>query len=157
VVSADSAGLVAAASVDGAPHIAPLALPPRIVLFDGVCGLCQKTVRWLIDHDPDRAFWFAPLQGETAAALRRQHPEIPTEIHTVVFVEEGRVFLRSKVFLYAARHLPRPWRWAYHFRWLPAWPLDLAYRLVARLRYRIWGTVDECRLPTAEDRARLLP
>lgn len=132
-------------------------LPHYIVLYDGVCGLCNHVVQWLLVKDRDRRLYFAPLQGETAAYLRSIHPEIPGELDSVVYIEPGRVHLRSKVFLYAARHLGRPWRWAYWFRWLPAFPLDLLYRLVARIRYRVWGKYDTCRLPTTEDRARLLP
>jgi predicted DCC family thiol-disulfide oxidoreductase YuxK len=132
-------------------------LPPRIVLYDGVCGLCNRSVQWLLRRDRGRALWFAPLQGETAAMLRARHPEIPTALETVVYVDEGRVHLRSQAFLHAARHLGRPWRWAHGLRWLPAFPLDLLYRVIARIRYRVWGKYESCRLPDAGDRARLLP
>jgi predicted DCC family thiol-disulfide oxidoreductase YuxK len=132
-------------------------LPPRIVLYDGVCGLCNRTVAWLLRRDRERKLWFAPLQGETAARLRARHPEIPTTLESVVYVEEGRVHLRSKAFLHAARHLDRPWRWAACFRRLPAFPLDLIYRLIARIRYRVWGKYDTCRLPDSNERERLLP
>jgi predicted DCC family thiol-disulfide oxidoreductase YuxK len=132
------------------------ALPSPIVLYDGVCGLCGKTVRWLMKRDRGR-FWYAPLQGETADRLRALHPRIPTELDSVVLVEDGHVYLRSKVFLHAARHLTRPWRWAYPFRWFPAFLLDPFYWLVAKLRYRLFGKYDACRLPTADERARFLP
>lgn len=133
------------------------AIPDHVVLYDGVCGLCSKTVRWLMKRDVRGALWFAPLQGDTAAALRQRHPEIPQELETVVYVSEGRVFMRSKVFLHAARHLTRPWRWLYGFRWLPAFLLDLLYRFIARIRYRVWGKFDTCQLPSTAERARLLP
>jgi predicted DCC family thiol-disulfide oxidoreductase YuxK len=132
------------------------ALPPRIVLYDGVCGLCNKTVRWLMKRDAG-AFWYAPLQGETAAALRARHPRIPAQLDSVVFVEDGRVHLRSKVFLYAARWLGRPWKWAYWLRWIPGFLLDWMYWIVAKLRYRIFGKYDACTLPTQDERAKLLP
>jgi len=132
------------------------ALPPRIVLYDGVCGLCSRTVRWLMKRDGG-AFHYAPLQGETAARLRARHPRIPEQLDSVVYVEADRVHLRSKVFLHAARHLTRPWRWAWHFRWLPAFLLDPFYWLVAKLRYRLFGKFDSCKLPTTDERAKLLP
>jgi predicted DCC family thiol-disulfide oxidoreductase YuxK len=131
-------------------------LPPRIVLYDGVCGLCSKTVRWLMKRDGG-AFHYAPLQGDTAARLRALHPRIPTKLDSVVFIEHDRVHLRSKVFLHAARWLTRPWRYAYHLRWLPAFPLDPMYWLVAMLRYRLFGKFDVCTLPPTDERARLLP
>ncbi|MCX5744752.1 MAG: DCC1-like thiol-disulfide oxidoreductase family protein [Proteobacteria bacterium] len=128
-----------------------------IVLYDGSCGLCHKSVKWLLRREADGELRYAPLQGDTAAALRARHPTIPTTLESVVLVDGDRVFLRSKVFLQAARHLRAPWRWAYHFRWFPAFVLDLGYRLVARLRYRIWGRADVCDLPSPDKRARFLP
>jgi predicted DCC family thiol-disulfide oxidoreductase YuxK len=134
----------------------PVAAPP-IVLYDGVCGLCSRAVRWLMDHDRSGSLRFAPLQGSTAEDLRRRFPQIPATLESVVLVDGDRVFIRSKMFLHVAKHLNAPWRWAFHVRWLPAWPLDLGYRLVARLRYRVWGKHDECRIPTLKDRSRMLP
>ena len=131
-------------------------LPPHIILYDGVCGLCAKSVRWLVKRDRGRLH-YAPLQGDTAARLRRLHPTIPEALESVVLVDRGKVYLRSKAFLHVSRHLTRPWRWAYAFRWFPAFLLDPLYRLVARLRYRIWGKTDACRLPTTHERQRLLP
>ncbi|MGN6105941.1 MAG: thiol-disulfide oxidoreductase DCC family protein, partial [Kofleriaceae bacterium] len=98
-----------------------------------------------------------PLQGETAAALRARFPQIPATIDSVVLVDGDRVHLRTKAFLYVAKYLTRPWRWAYHLRWLPAVVVDLGYRLVARIRYRVWGKLDTCTRPTADERAHLLP
>ena len=139
------------------PTELPRELPDHVVLYDGVCGLCSKTVRWLVKRDARGELWFAPLQGPTATRLRKRHPQIPEELDSVVYVTQGRVYLRSKVFLHAARHLKRPWRWAYAFRWLPGFLLDLVYRVVARIRYRVWGKFDSCQLPTTDERARLLP
>ncbi|HEU4382952.1 MAG TPA: DCC1-like thiol-disulfide oxidoreductase family protein [Anaeromyxobacteraceae bacterium] len=133
------------------------ALPPYLVLYDGVCGLCSRMVVWLLERDRERRLAFAPLQGETAARLRALHPEIPSELDTVVYLEPAGVHLRSRAFLHAARHLEPPWRWAYGLRWLPAAPLDLLYRLVARIRYRVWGRYDSCRVPDRADPARFLP
>ena len=137
------------------PPSAPL--PPFIVLYDGVCGLCSRAVAWLIARDEERHLAFAPLQGETAAYLRKLHPEIPSDLDSVVYLEPGGLHLRSKAFLHASRHLGRPWRWAYWLRWLPAFPLDLSYRLVARIRYRVWGRYDACRAPAGANPGRLLP
>ena len=127
-----------------------------IVLYDGTCGLCSKSVRWLLAHERDHELRFAPLQGETAAALRARFPEIPETLESVVLVDGGRARLRSKAFLYAARHLRAPWRWTYGLRWLPAFLLDLGYRVIAKLRHRIWGRVDVCDVPAPEHRARFL-
>jgi predicted DCC family thiol-disulfide oxidoreductase YuxK len=132
-------------------------LPPRIVLYDGVCGLCHRTVNLLLRIDRKRAFRFAPLQGETAERLKATHPEIPRDLDSVVYVEDGRVYLRSRAFFHAAKHLGWPWRMAYWLRWIPAPLADLLYHVVARMRYRVFGRYDTCRMPTTADRQLLLP
>ncbi|MEO8698996.1 MAG: DCC1-like thiol-disulfide oxidoreductase family protein [Kofleriaceae bacterium] len=131
-------------------------MPGPILLYDGVCGLCAKSVRWILRHERDRELVFAPLQGATAAALRERHANIPESIDTVVLVDGDRAYLRSKAFLHLAKHLRAPWRWAHWFRWFPGFVLDLGYRLVAATRYRLFGKVDSCELPSPENRARFV-
>ncbi|HEX7842859.1 MAG TPA: DCC1-like thiol-disulfide oxidoreductase family protein [Kofleriaceae bacterium] len=128
-----------------------------LVLYDGNCGLCARSVRWILDHERDHAIVFAPLQGSTAELARARFPRIPSSVDTVVYISDGRAHLRSKALLHAARHLRAPWRWGHAVRWLPGAVLDLAYRLVAAVRYRIWGHADACQLATPEQRARFLP
>ncbi|MBW1879247.1 MAG: DUF393 domain-containing protein [Deltaproteobacteria bacterium] len=122
-------------------------MPKRIVLYDGVCGLCDHSVQFLIRHDRGLSFRYAPLQGETAAALRRGHPEIPEDLDTVVLVEDGQVHLRSRAAFLAARQLRFPYSLLAWLRVLPRPLTDLAYGMVARVRYRIWGRIDRCALP----------
>ena len=133
------------------------AVPDHLLLYDGVCGLCDRLVQWILAHERDQTLRFAPLQGETTARLRARHPTIPTEVSTVVYLAGGTVHLRSKAILHSARHLRRPWRWAFHLRWVPAIIADLVYRLVARVRYRLWGKLDACRIPDPASRHRFLP
>jgi predicted DCC family thiol-disulfide oxidoreductase YuxK len=143
---------------EATPAAAPVEVPAApLVLYDGTCGLCAAAVRWILAHERDHEIVFAPLQGPTAALVRGRHPQIPASIDTVVYVSGGRAHLRSKAFLYAARHLRAPWRWGYGLRWFPALVLDLAYRVVAAVRYRIWGRADACGLVTPEQRRRFLP
>jgi predicted DCC family thiol-disulfide oxidoreductase YuxK len=128
-----------------------------VLLYDGTCGLCDRSVKWILRHERDRELTFAPLQGATAAALRVRHGDIPATVESVVLVDDDRVRLRSKAFLYTAKHLRAPWRWAYALRWMPALVLDLGYRVIARVRYRVWGRVDACELPAVDHRQRFLP
>lgn len=136
--------------------MAESSLPDPLVLYDGVCGLCSKSVRFLIRRDHGRRLMFAPLQGDAAAAARALYPQIPDSLHSVVLIDGGKVYLRSKAFLYVSRYLTRPWRWGWYLRWWPAFLLDLGYRLIARLRYRIWGKKESCDLPAPDERARFL-
>ena len=135
----------------------PALLPEGpVILYDGQCGLCNRSVRWLIEHDDGRPR-YAPLQGPTAAAARARFPNIPVTLESVVLVDGDRAHLRSKAFLHIARYLRWPWRAGAAFRWLPAFVLDPIYGFIARRRYRWYGHYDECRLPTTAERQRLLP
>ena len=115
-----------------------------LVLYDGACGLCAKSVQWILKHERDHEIRFAPLQGETAAAMRTRYPQIPQTLESVVYIDGARMW-------------PAAWRWAYAFRWLPGFVLDLGYRFIAAIRYRVWGRADACSLVTPEQRARFLP
>jgi len=131
--------------------------PARIVLYDGVCGFCNGSVRWMIARDRDARLHYAPLQGETAAALRARHPEIPTALETIAFVEDDRVWMQSAAVFRVLRELPAPWRWiAALGRLLPRALWDAAYRAFARRRYRWFGRLDACPIPPPALRARIL-
>lgn len=125
-----------------------------LLLYDGDCGMCAASVKFVLRHERDHAIEFAPLQGETAAACRAQHPRIPAGLQSMVFIEDGRAYLRSKAVLNVARHLRAPWRWGAVLRWLPSPLLDLGYRAVAAVRYRIWGHADACELVAPAQRPR---
>jgi predicted DCC family thiol-disulfide oxidoreductase YuxK len=130
--------------------------PRHIVLYDGVCGLCHRVVRFLVAHDSAGTLAFAPLQGETARALRAELPALPAGLATVALVSDGRLYRGTAAFLEAARHLDRPWRWLHALRMLS--PLSAPfYWLVARTRYRIFGRFDACRVPSPEEHSRFLP
>ena len=143
---------------EAAPAAARSELPDApLVLYDGTCRLCAKAVRWILEHERDHDIVFAPLQGPTGELARARYPRIPASIDTVVYISAGRAHLRSKALLHAARHLRAPWRWGHAARWVPSFVLDLAYRVVAAVRYRIWGHADACGLVTPEQRRRFVP
>ena len=146
----------------GEPLLSNAASPgfERLVLFDGVCGFCDAGVPWLIERDPDGRLRFAPLQGEAAQRLRGRHPEIPAGVDTLVYVEaldgRERVHLRTAAIVAVCRALPQPPFWLGALAVLPTALVDLAYALFARVRYRLFGKRDACRIPTLEERARFL-
>jgi predicted DCC family thiol-disulfide oxidoreductase YuxK len=109
-----------------------------------------------LDHDEAGRLHYAPLQGELAAALRAANPVIPTELDTMVFVRDGPVYLRSQAVLQILRELPAPWSWFSVFRVFPSFLTDLGYRLLAANRYRIFGTLEACRIPEPAQAARFL-
>jgi predicted DCC family thiol-disulfide oxidoreductase YuxK len=142
---------------------APLpALPvdPRehpIVLFDGVCNLCEGTVRFAIERDPAARFRFAPLQSSLGRALLAHHGLDPDALDAVVLVDGDGAHERSTAALRIAAGLRAPWRWlAPILLWIPRALRDAVYGGVARHRYAWFGRRDECLVPTPEIRARFL-
>lgn len=137
----------------------PDTLPERLVIFDGVCGLCDRTVQFLLDHDTDARLRFTTMQGETAATVRARHPELEG-LESIVFVDrtEGgeKVFVRSKAVFRIATYLDPGVRWLRHFGFVPQKVADTVYDQVAAVRYRIFGKLDACRIPDASVRARFL-
>ena len=130
--------------------------PTRLVLYDGDCGFCQGWVRRVLDADRAGRFRFAPLQGLTAAELRRRHPEMPSDLDSIVYVDsEGAVFWRSAAILRICAELGGWWRVASWLRWVPRPIADVGYRAFARNRHRLVGAT--CELPDAAVRARFLP
>lgn len=129
-----------------------------VVLFDGVCNLCNATVQFLVDHDPDAVLRFASLQSEPGARILAEHgmkaPEGDPD--SVLLVEDGRVFERSSAALRIARHLRGFWKLFYVFVIVPRPLRDLVYRFIAHHRYRWFGKSEQCRVPTPELRARFL-
>ena len=132
----------------------------RLVLYDGVCGFCDASVRWLLAHDGRAVFRFAPLQGDAAAALRERHPEIGDSLEGIAYVDASdgseRVHLRSEAVFRILAELDPPWRWLATLRFLPRPLTDLGYRIFARLRYRVFGRLDRCRVPSPAERCRFL-
>jgi predicted DCC family thiol-disulfide oxidoreductase YuxK len=127
-----------------------------IIFFDGVCGLCNRFIDFVISRDRAAVFRFAPLQGETA---RERLPEADVrDINTMVLWEEQGVFRKSTA---AARILIRLggiWRLlGFAVRLMPRPLRDFGYSLVARYRYAIFGKKETCRMPTPAERGRFLP
>ena len=133
-----------------------------IILYDGVCGLCNRLVQFLLRHDKHGRLRFASLQSDFAAKVLNRHGIDAKDLDTLHVVEhysdpDERVLQRSDAILRAGRELggmwsvlatlgkvvPRPWR-------------DLFYRLVARNRYRMFGKYDTCMLPDPNQRSRFL-
>ncbi|TVQ91083.1 MAG: DUF393 domain-containing protein [Deltaproteobacteria bacterium] len=133
----------------------------RLVLFDGVCAVCDRTVQWILDHDPDNLFHFSPLQGETARAVFERHPEVPDDLDTIFFVRrspDGTETLSwfSTALLDIAGELPAPWRYLTAFRVVPRVVRDPFYKGFAAVRYKVFGKYESCRIPDPEVEDRFL-
>lgn len=127
-----------------------------LVLYDGECGLCNRSVQTILRHDRRGAFRFAALQSELGQALLARHGLPPQAMNTVVLVDGQRAFTQSRAALRIAGKMDRPWPLLGAFRLVPAPLRDFVYDWVARNRYRWFGRTDACMLPPPEVRARFL-
>ncbi len=121
-----------------------------LILFDGVCNLCNNTVDFLLKRDRTKQFRFASLQSETGKELKNKF-HIPQETDSIVFVHMGQFYIESEAALEIASLLPYPWKVASIFKIVPRTLRDKIYRWIARNRYRWFGKRDTCRMPTPEE------
>jgi predicted DCC family thiol-disulfide oxidoreductase YuxK len=142
---------------------AGVAPPPRpdVVLYDGVCGLCNGLVRFVLPRDRAGRFRFAALQGPAAHAILTRHGRDAAALDTVyVAVPDARggerLLSKSRAVLHLLRGLGAPWSAAVLASPLPTRLLDAGYDLVARYRYRIFGRSEACLLPRPEWRDRFI-
>lgn len=130
--------------------------PPPVILFDGVCGLCNHWVDFVIKFDRERVFRFAALQSDAGAqALHAIH--MPADFrHSIVLVDGPRVYYQSSAILRILRSLGLPFSLAYVSVLVPRPLRDWTYKFVADHRLRWFGERDACRLPTPDERERFL-
>lgn len=127
-----------------------------IVLFDGVCNFCNSAVNFIIEHDSARYFRFAPIQSAIGEELIVKNGIDQTRTDSVILVEGGKAYTNSTSALRIARKLDGIWKLAFILVVVPRPFRDLAYKLFAKYRYRLFGKQDACMMPTAEIRARFL-
>lgn len=135
---------------------APAETDGPIVLYDGVCGLCDRSVQLILRNDRRGRFRFAPLQSEPGAALLEKHGLPAGALDSIVLVQGGRAWRKSAAALRIARRMDAPWPLLWPLLIVPRPVADLFYDLVAKNRYRIFGTLDACMVPPPEVRARFL-
>ncbi|NBO92150.1 MAG: thiol-disulfide oxidoreductase DCC family protein [Planctomycetia bacterium] len=131
-------------------------LVAAIVLFDGVCRFCNASVNWLIDHDPKRQLRFAPLQSPTGQRLLAKCGLPLDHLDSLVVIEGKQHYTHSSAALRAAGQLGLPWKLGMGFLLMPAFLRDPVYEWIAANRYRWFGVMEACRVPTPEYRARFL-
>jgi predicted DCC family thiol-disulfide oxidoreductase YuxK len=131
--------------------------PDPIVLFDGVCNLCHASVRFILAHDREAIFRFAPLDSDTSRAFTAGGLLEDRSVDSVILVEDGVSYVRSEAAIRIAGRLGLPWRVLIGLKILPERLRDAAYDLVARNRYRWFGRRESCPTPDMEFRDRFLP
>ncbi len=132
------------------------ALPQRIVVFDGVCNLCEFSVNFIAGRDRAGRFFFTPAQSPLGAELLERFNIDAQRLDTVVLVKNGRALTRSTAALAIASELDGPWKLLGLFSLVPRPLRDMLYRIVARYRYRWFGRKNRCMIPAQEIRERFL-
>lgn len=130
--------------------------PQAIVLFDGVCNFCDRTVNFIINRDSANYFRFAPLQSEVAKKLLAQRNLSEFDLNSVILIENDEIYTRSTAALRIAARLDGFWRAVSVFRLIPRVLRDFGYLIFAGNRYRLFGKKDVCPLPSPKIRARFL-
>ena len=135
-------------------------VPPAVIFYDGVCGLCDRTVRFVLRRDHAGRFRFATLQSDYAAAALARHGRDATDLDSVCLLLDPdgpgeRLLAKSDAVFAILDGLGGVWRLAAAARWLPRAWRDAAYDALANRRYRWFGRFDQCPIPSPELRARL--
>ena len=127
-----------------------------LILFDGVCHFCNNVVNFVIDRDPEKKFVFAALQSEYATERLAQLGEYNVSVYTVILIRNNKIYKRSRAALEIAKGLNGLWPLCYAAMIIPGFMRDVVYNFIAKNRYKWFGKMEACRIPTPEMRERFL-
>lgn len=128
-----------------------------LILFDGVCNLCQRSVQFVIRNDSNGSFRFASLQSNVAASLLEQYSYEDDRLDSMILIVGDRLYRKSRAALQIARRLDKAWPlFFYLFFWVPSFIGDPIYSFIGNRRYRWFGKMDECWIPDPDIAARFI-
>ena len=130
----------------------------NILLFDGVCNLCNGLVRFIIRIDRHTRIKFAPLQADSQhiVNLLEKFDPVPVDMETVIYISGNKIFFKSSAILHVLKDIGGLWRLLYVFIIVPRVIRDLFYIQIARSRYLIFGKRDSCMVPIPEIKDRFI-
>lgn len=127
----------------------------KIILFDGECNFCDKSVQFIIKRDPKAIFKFASLQSDIGKELLAKH-KAPSDIDSFVLITKDICYFKSSAALRVCKDLKGGWKMLYPFLIVPSPIRNVFYDILAKNRYKWFGQKDSCMLPTPEQRERFL-
>ncbi|MGB5625286.1 MAG: DCC1-like thiol-disulfide oxidoreductase family protein [Woeseiaceae bacterium] len=128
-----------------------------LVLFDGVCNLCESTVHFIIRRDREKDFRFASLQSAAAQEILARHDYDFDDLSSVLLLADGKVYRKSRAALQIIKHLDGGWPVLYYVLfWVPPFVADPIYDFIGNRRYRWFGMKSECWIPDDELRSRFI-
>ena len=131
-------------------------LTHSIILFDGVCNLCNGAVNFVIKRDPGNVFKFTPLQEKQGILLLKKHAIDAQELDSIVLVENKKVYTKSSAALRIARKMSNLWPLFFVLLIIPRFIRDGVYDFIAKNRYKWFGKKEQCMIPTPGLREKFL-
>jgi len=128
----------------------------KIILFDGVCNLCNKSVQFVIEHDEQNYFKFASLQSNFGQTFLKENKLNQTNFDSIIYIEDDKYYTKSSAALKIAKHLDKNISWLNYFSVVPKPIRDFFYNIIAKNRYKFFGKQESCWLPTKELKAKFL-
>ncbi|MDQ2863749.1 MAG: thiol-disulfide oxidoreductase DCC family protein [Bacteroidota bacterium] len=127
-----------------------------IILFDGVCNLCNGAVQFVIKRDKKNQFLFASLQSVEGRKILTENNLSSDKLYSIILVEDGKIYDRSTAALRVVKKLGGFWQFFYGFIIVPEFIRNGVYNFIAKNRYRWFGRKDECMIPTPELKSKFL-
>jgi predicted DCC family thiol-disulfide oxidoreductase YuxK len=134
----------------------PLVSHGPVILFDGVCNLCNGAVQFIIRRDKKNVFRFASLQSDPAKKMMASAGLPPDKLDSIIVIKNNRVYRESDAAIEIAKEFSGGWKLLSWFGIFPKIVRDPAYRLIARYRYRLFGKRDICMIPTPDLKSKFL-
>jgi predicted DCC family thiol-disulfide oxidoreductase YuxK len=127
-----------------------------VILFDGVCNLCNSSVQFIIERDRDKVFRFAPLQSEKAEQILDEYG-VSQDLDTLILIKDKTVYTKSEAYVEVLKEFDGAWKMFGVFLGLfPGFLRDAGYDVVARFRYRVFGKRDKCMVPSEDVKDRFI-
>ncbi len=128
----------------------------KIILFDGVCNLCNSSVQFIIKRDKKKQFRFASLQGNFGQEFLKMHKMPAENFNTLILFENDNIYTRSTGALRMLKHLGGGWNLLYGFIIFPKFIRDGVYNWISKNRYKWFGKKEECMIPTKDLKERFI-
>lgn len=126
-----------------------------IILFDGQCVFCDHSVQFILKRDVDEVFQFASLQSDIGQQLLKQY-NVDSSMDSIVVIYMNKLYTQSDAAIVIAQQFKGLWKLLTVVKFIPKWLRDKMYVVIAKNRYRLFGEMDTCRIPTEEERRRFL-
>jgi len=128
----------------------------KVILFDGICNLCNGAVSFVIEHDSNNYYVFASLESEVGQKYLKKFNLPLEDFDTFVLIDEDKFYIASTAALMVAKDLSGWVKYVYLFIYIPRFLRDSVYRLIAKNRYKLFGKKDICRMPTQREKNKFL-